>query len=87
MWTIKFTKQAEKDQKKLKEVGLDSKTKKILNVMLNNPFAVPPSCEKLIGDLEGYYSRRINVKHRIVYKVYEESKTIVIHSMWSHYEE
>lgn len=86
MWVIKFTKQAEKDKRKLKESGLDGKTKKILNAMSNDPFITPPSYEKLVGDLEGYYSRRINIQHRIVYKVHKELNTIVIHSMWTHYE-
>ncbi len=86
MWVIKFTKQAEKDKESLKTAGLDSKAKKILNAMAKDPFINPPSYEKLVGDLQGYYSRRINIKHRIVYKVYKEINTIVIHSMWTHYE-
>ena len=86
MWTIKFTKRALQDKKLLKQSKLDIKTKKILNVMAVDPFVVPPPYETLVRDLAGYYSRRINIKHRIVYKVYEELKTIVIHSMWSHYE-
>ncbi|MBO7614197.1 MAG: Txe/YoeB family addiction module toxin [Bacilli bacterium] len=85
MWIIKFTKNAEKDKKFLKNAGLEEKTKKLLNLISNNPFQIPPSYEKLVGDLEGYYSRRINLQHRLVYKVYKEINTVVIHSMWSHY--
>ena len=85
MWIIKFTKNAEKDKKLLKNAGLEEKTKKLLNLISNNPFQMPPSYEKLVGDLEGYYSRRINLQHRLVYKVYKEINTVVIHSMWSHY--
>ncbi len=85
MWIIKFTKNAEKDKKLLKNAGLEEKTKKLLNLISNNPFQIPPSYEKLVGDLEGYYSRRINLQHRLVYKVYKEINTVVIHSMWSHY--
>ena len=85
MWIIKFTKNAEKDKKLLKNAGLEEKTKKILNLIANNPFQNPPSYEKLVGDLSGYYSRRINLQHRLVYKVHKEINTIAIHSMRSHY--
>ena len=85
MWTIKFTKNAEKDKKLIKNAGLEEKTKKLLNVMAKNPFQNPPKYEKLVGDLNGYYSRRINLQHRLVYRVINESNTIVVHSMWSHY--
>ena len=81
MWIIKFTKNAEKDKKLLKGAGLEEKAKKLLNLIANNPFQTPPSYEKLVGDLEGYYSRRINLQHRLVYKVYKEINTIVVHSM------
>ena len=85
MWTIRFTKNADKDKKLIKSAGLEEKTKKLLNLIAQNPFQNPPSYEKLVGDLQGYYSRRINLQHRLVYKVYEEINTVVIHSMWSHY--
>ena len=85
MWIIKFTKNAEKDKKLIKNIGLEEKVKKLLNLIANNPFENPPSYEKLVGDLDGYYSRRINLQHRLVYKVYKDINTIVIHSMWSHY--
>ena len=85
MWTIKFTKNAEKDKKFIKSAGLESKVKKLLNLISENPYKNPPSYEKLVGDLNGYCSRRINLQHRLVYKVYEDIKTVVVHSMWSHY--
>lgn len=85
MWIIKFTKNAEKDKKLLKNAGLDDKVKKLLNLIAQNPLQNPPSYEKLVGDLQGYYSRRINLQHRLVYKVYGDINTIVVHSMWSHY--
>ena len=85
MWIVKFTKNADKEKKLLKNIGLEVKTKKLLDVLSTNPFANPPSYEKLVGDLDGYYSRRINLQHRLVYKVYKEINTVVVHSMWSHY--
>lgn len=85
MWVIKFTENAEKDKKRLKSAGLEDKVKKLLNLIAKNPFQNPPSCGKLVGDLQGYYSRRINLQHRLVYKVHEDINTVVIHSMWSHY--
>ena len=85
MWIIKFTKNVEKDKKLLKSAGLEDKAKKLLNLIAKNPFQNPPSYEKLVGDLQGYYSRRINLQHRLVYKVYEDINTVVVHSMWSHY--
>ena len=85
MWIIKFTKNAEKDKKLIKSAGLEERVKKLLNLIAKNPFQNPPSYEKLVGDLQGYYSRRINLQHRLVYKVYEDIKTVVVHSMWSHY--
>lgn len=85
MWIIKFTKNADKDKKFLKNAGLEDKVKKLLNLIAENPFQNPPSYEKLVGDLEGYYSRRINLQHRLVYKVFKEINTVVVYSMWSHY--
>ena len=86
MWIIKFTKNAEKDKKLLKKEGLEMKAKKLLDVITNNPFLNPPPYEKLVGDLEGYYSRKINIKHRLVYRILKEINTVVVHSMWSPYE-
>ena len=85
MWIIKFTKNAEKDKKLIKSAGLEERVKKLLNLIAKNPFQNPPSYEKLVGDLQGYYSRRINLQHRLVYKVYEDINAVVVHSMWSHY--
>lgn len=87
MWIIRFTKNADKDKKLLKSAGLEDKAKKLLNLIAKNPFQNPPSYEKLVGDLQGYYSRRINLQHRLVYRVHEDINTVVIHSMWSHCEE
>ena len=84
MWVVKFTKNAEKDKKLLKTAELEEKVKKLLNLIAQNPFQNPPSYEKLVGDLQGYYSRRINLQHRLVYKVHEDINTVVVHSMWSH---
>lgn len=85
-YSIKFSKQAEKDKKKLKNVGLDNNCKIILNLMTNDPFCYPPSYEKLCGELNGLYSRRINRQHRIVYEVLEELNEIHIIRMWTHYD-
>lgn len=85
MWEVLFTKNAEKDKRLLKQAGLDRKAKKLLDVLSNNPFQNPPSYEKLIGDLDGYYSRRINVQHRLVYRVNEDEHRVIVHAMWSHY--
>ena len=85
LYTIKFSKQAEKDKLKLKNSNLDKNCKNILNLMMENPFCYPPSYEKLTGELSGLYSRRINRQHRIVYEVDEEKKEIHIIRMWTHY--
>ena len=83
MYNILFSKEAEKDKKLLKRAGLENKTKELLNIIRNNPFQNPPSYEKLRGDLQGLYSRRINITHRLVYAV--EKKNIIVLRMWSHY--
>lgn len=85
-YTIKFSKQAEKDKEKLKRCNLDKITKEILNVMLTDPFGYPPPFEKLTGNLSGLYSRRINRQHRIIYEVTKLKKEIHILRMWTHYE-
>ena len=85
-YKIKFSKQALKDKVKLKSSGLDKNCKSILVLMTNNPFCYPPSYEKLNGDLNGLYSRRINRQHRIVYEVDEEKHEIHIIRMWTHYD-
>jgi len=86
IYIIKFSKQAEKDKSKLKNSNLDKNCKKILNLMITDPFCYPPTYEKLIGDLAGLYSRRINRQHRIIYEVDEIKKEIHIIRMWTHYE-
>ena len=86
MFEIVFSSQAEKDKKLLKQAGLDKRTKALLAVIAETPFKSPPRYEKLVGDLAGFYSRRINIQHRIVYQVYQQEQTVKILSMWGHYE-
>ena len=86
-YRILFSKAAIKDKSKLKSAGLDKNCRKILDIMLENPFKYPPSYEKLVGELAGYYSRRINRQHRIVYTVDEKKHEIYIIRMWTHYDE
>lgn len=86
MWVVLFTKNAEKDKPKLKAAGLEKKAKSLLVLLSENPFQVPPSYEKLVGDLNGYYSRRIDIQHRLVYRVDSQKNIVIVHSMWSHYE-
>ena len=86
MYSIVYTKKAIKDINFLKSAKLDNKAKLLIELIKNSPFQIPPPYEKLIGDLSGCYSRRINIKHRIVYEVFESEKIIKIVSMWSHYE-
>lgn len=85
-WKLVFTKQAQKDAKKIKTANLKVKTLELLEILKKNPFHNPPSYEKLVGDLSGTYSRRINFQHRLVYQVLEEEKTVKIIRMWTHYE-
>lgn len=85
-YRIVFSRQAEKDKILLKGANLEMRTKNLLNRMAENPFVVPPSFESLKGNLRGFYSRRINIQHRIVYEVLEEKKVIHILRMWTHYE-
>lgn len=86
MYRIVYTKTATKDIPKLKSAHLDEKAKSLIEIIRENPFQNPPPYEKLVGDLNGAYSRRINVQHRLVYEVYESEKTIKIISLWTHYE-
>jgi Txe/YoeB family toxin of toxin-antitoxin system len=85
MWRVVFTKQAQKDAKKLSAAGLRSKTEKLLNILIKNPYQTPPSFEKLIGDLSGAYSRRIDRQHRLVYQILVDEKVVKVIRMWSHY--
>lgn len=86
MYKIVYTKAAAKDIPKLKTAHLDTKAKALIDIIRENPYQTPPSYEKLVGDLQGLYSRRINIQHRLVYQVLEEEKTIKIVSLWTHYE-
>ncbi|MFA6861507.1 MAG: Txe/YoeB family addiction module toxin [Bacilli bacterium] len=85
MWDVRLTNNAEKDKKLLKQAGLENKAKKLLDVLSLNPYQNPPSYEKLSGDLTGYYSRRINIQHRLVYRIDESKHMVIVHAMWSHY--
>lgn len=86
MYKLLYTKQAKKDAKKLSESNLKKKAQEILKIIENNPFEDYPPYEKLIGDLTGAFSRRINIQHRIVYQVLEDEKVVKILRMWTHYE-
>jgi Txe/YoeB family toxin of toxin-antitoxin system len=85
-WQIVYTKQAQKDAKKLSSSGLKDKAKDLLSIVAVNPYQNPPPYEKLVGDLSGAYSRRINIQHRLVYQVIEEQKIVKVLRMWTHYE-
>ena len=85
VYTLVFINQAQKDAKKLSAVGLKPKAQELLDVLTVNPFQNPPSYEKLVGDLQGLYSRRINIQHRLVYQVFKQSKTVKVLRMWTHY--
>ena len=95
MYLVRFSKQADKDKKMLKGAGLEKKAKELLNIVANNPFQMPPPYEALLGNLNGFYSRRINIQHRLVYQVYsdcvvvdgiEYEGTVKIVRMWTHYD-
>ena len=85
-WAVVFAKQALKDAKKISASGLKPKAQELLAVLANDPFQNPPSFEKLVGDLAGAYSRRINIQHRMVYEVFAQEKTVRVLRMWTHYE-
>ena len=85
-WAVLFTKQAQKDAKKIASSNLKSQAQRLLEIIADNPFLNPPPYEKLIGDLAGAYSRRINIQHRLVYQVYEAEHTVKVLRMWTHYE-
>lgn len=85
-WELFYTKQAQKDAKKLASSNLRAQAERVLEGLKKNPFANPPPYEKLLGDLAGAYSRRINIQHRLVYQVYIEKKAVKILRMWTHYE-
>ena len=86
-WRLVFTKQAQRDAKKLSASGLKPKAEALLKILQDTPFQSPPPFEKLVGDLAGAYSRRINVQHRLVYQVLSDVKIVKIIRLWTHYEE
>ncbi len=85
-WALVYTKQAQKDARKLAASNLRPQAQRLLDLIATNPFQNPPPYEKLIGDLAGAYSRRINIQHRLVYQVYEAERTVKVLRMWTHYE-
>lgn len=85
-WQLVFTKHAQKDAKKIAHSGLKPQAERLLEIIKENPFKNPPPYEKLVGDLSGAYSRRINIQHRLLYEVLEDIKTIKVIRMWTHYE-
>jgi toxin YoeB len=85
-WTVVYAKHALKDARKLSAAGLRNNAEVLLEVLANDPFQNPPAYEKLVGDLDGAYSRRINIQHRLVYQVFKKERTVRVLRMWSHYE-
>lgn len=85
-WKIVYTKHAQKDAKKISQSNLKNKTKELIFLLEKDPFQTPPQFEKLVGDLDGAYSRRINIQHRLVYEVVTEEKVVKVLRMWTHYE-
>ena len=85
-WELVYTKQAQKDAQKIASANLKEKTLSLLNILRENPFKNPPPYEKLVGDLAGAYSRRINIQHHLVYEAIDSSRTVKVLRMWSHYE-
>jgi Txe/YoeB family toxin of toxin-antitoxin system len=85
-WRLVFTKQAQKDAKKLAAAGLRSRAERLLDILRENPYQSPPPFEKLVGDIAGAYSRRINIQHRLVYEILNEQKVVKVIRMWTHYE-
>jgi len=85
-WRVVFTKLAQKDAKRLSAAGLRKKAETLLDILRNNPYQTSPPFEKLLGDLSGAYSRRINIQHRLVYQILDDEKVVKVISMWTHYE-
>lgn len=85
-WRLVFTRQAQKDAKKIAQSGLKTQVTRLLELLREDPYRSPPPYEKLMGDLSGAYSRRINIQHRLIYQIIEDSNTIKIIRMWTHYE-
>ena len=86
MWPVVYAKQAVKDSRRVMEAGLQDKGKRLISVLEIDPFQNPPPYEKLVGDLTGAYSRRINIQHRLVYQVFTDEKIVRVLRMWTHYE-
>ena len=86
MWELYFTRQAKKDARKLAAAGLREKAEALLATIQDNPYQTPPPYEKLVGDLTGTYSRRINIQHRLVYQVLDDKKAVKVLRLWTHYE-
>ena len=85
-WKIVYTRQVQKDARKIAAAGLRAKAEKLIEILSQNPYQAPPPCEKLVGDLAGAYSRRISIQHRLVYQVLEDIRTVKVIRMWTHYE-
>jgi toxin YoeB len=85
-WRLVFTKQAQKDAKKIAQSGLKAQTSKLLDILKKNSYQNPPAYEKLVGDLSEAFSRRINIQHRLIYQVLDDVKTVKVIRMWTHYE-
>ena len=85
-WSVVFTKQAQKDARKIASSNLRPQAQRLLDILAKNPFQNPPPYEKLVGDLAGAFSRRINIQHRLVYQVYAEQRTVKVIRMWTHHE-
>jgi toxin YoeB len=85
-WKLVYTRQAQKDARKLSAAGLKDKAEALLELLARNPFQSPPPFEKLVGDLDGAYSRRISIQHRLVYQVLKEERTVKVIRLWTHYD-
>ena len=85
-WKLVYTRQAQKDARKISAAGLRPRVEKLLDLLKENPLQTPPPFEKLVGDLSGAYSRRINIQHRLVYQILEQARTVKVLRMWTHYE-
>jgi toxin YoeB len=85
-WKIFFTKQAQRDAKRLARSNLQEKAERLLDILARDPLQTPPPCEKLVGDLAGAYSRRLNIQHRLVYQIYRKERVVKVLRMWTHYD-
>ena len=86
-WTLRYSRQAQKDARRLAASNLKNRAQRLLDIIADDPFTRPPAYERLVGDLAGYYSRRINIQHQLVYEVHPEERVILILRMWTHYEQ